>query len=790
MWDRRLPSNFTTFWDTNPDGTGTNFLVDTRVWNSHTIYAQWVERQETFNITFVNNRPFLGSGTFATHTPIVNYLSGQTMRERGQVFPTGGNWTDFTNSALVGWNTEPDGSGFPFDRDTPVTENIRVYAQWTAFVYFHPNDFAPHDTIPEEHRYRMIQIGIGIGQAPFLSPCGTASGIPPYSTAAASWWPGHYLLGWNMHPRPFDAPTGADTRWVGPTTQFTYPRRVYAIWQAVVTFDGHGGSFSAASDIHNDFPPGSITADRIRQLQNDIGLGYMPFALTRPGWRPATVEGFPNEYYWHTYRFAVREGRTGPFLSHDPDNGGPFRHNTLVIGGKTVYAQWLTELYFTAPDFNATIDGLPIGTNVMHTMPETGTVANNVPGGIPIAHRPGHTFVTWRVEVWCSTTNDYIWVDFDENFIIGDGLHGAAGTGLVPGDDNRFRRNTEGRIVIEAIFEVARITFPFYKTNMTLYPEDGSDPDPDDLEYLQGALFHLYRLDDISNEWEHIALGTSNADGRVNLFPNIFIGEGHHLTGTGQYMLREIVAPEGYAPPGPAGHWIIEICQINNIISDIIGFNGVLPFVLVSIPTTQIVEGVEVTTYEDFWHVGNMPGILFPFQKMDNAVYQNNNWQTVVNNYLLEGAQFRLFRTNVPTADLITPLGTGNAGLVTWTSSGPNYPWVDLGIVTSTGLASDPIIFGITRGFTYQLVEIAAPAGFQVSLGQWRIVIDDSIAGNFSVYTIGSVPSPDFVHVPCDCNDINCDDPGMWYICNWQMFTLPGPAALVGLFMWLPVVLL
>jgi len=197
-------------------------------------------------------------------------------------------------------------------------------------------------------------------------------------------------------------------------------------------------------------------------------------------------------------------------------------------------------------------------------------------------------------------------------------------------------------------------------------------------------------------------------------------------------------------------------------------YGGALPF-----ERWNVYDGYgEAISGQYVFFVGNQAGTRFAFHKADDRISNEYYWPTI-NDILLPGAQFRLFRTNVPTAQVTPPLGTGDSGLVTINAGLPNTPWeeVTLSRNTSTDNADEPIYFTMAPGFTYQLVEVAAPAGFQTPLGQWRIVVDSNAPGGFTITNIGGVAMPGFQRIPG--SDPLPPDHVEWFLGNWQQMYLP-----------------
>jgi len=155
------------------------------------------------------------------------------------------------------------------------------------------------------------------------------------------------------------------------------------------------------------------------------------------------------------------------------------------------------------------------------------------------------------------------------------------------------------------------------------------------------------------------------------------------------------------------------------------------------------------------------PSAGFRFYKTNYTLYNSpRNFAG-----LLPGAQFRVFRTTTATAP-----GTGDAGLVLLDSSNnPIAPWEEVTMTRNTsqsGSGALPVAFDMSIGFTYQLVEVMAPAGFQMPFGQWRIVINDLHPAGFTVTPIGNIHPPPFVYRIVG-EDID------WFVGNMRQVELP-----------------
>jgi uncharacterized repeat protein (TIGR02543 family) len=102
-------------WNTQSDGSGTNFTAATPVTTNIQVYAQWTINQYT--VTFNSN--YGDSSILETRT--VNH--GASIGALPTPTRSGGYTFD-------GWNTTPNGDGDEFTTATEVTANVTVYANW------------------------------------------------------------------------------------------------------------------------------------------------------------------------------------------------------------------------------------------------------------------------------------------------------------------------------------------------------------------------------------------------------------------------------------------------------------------------------------------------------------------------------------------------------------------------------------------------------------------------------------------------------------------------------------
>ena len=122
-------------WFTEINGAGTQFTTSTAVTSNITVYAKWTP--VAFIVTYNLDGGNIGGSTANVQTTV---NSGETVINLPSPQKTSFNFG--------GWFTESNGAGTQFTTSTPVTQNITVYAKWTAVVEI--------SEIPEEWRITYI----------------------------------------------------------------------------------------------------------------------------------------------------------------------------------------------------------------------------------------------------------------------------------------------------------------------------------------------------------------------------------------------------------------------------------------------------------------------------------------------------------------------------------------------------------------------------------------------------------------------------------------------------------
>jgi len=108
-------------WNTEPDGSGTEFTDETPVTACITVYAQWVK--DPLTVTYNAN-----GGTVAPGTHVVGL--GHSLSTTGRILPT----PVRDGYKFLGWNTKVDGTGEWFTAGTVVSEDITVHAIWEEII--------------------------------------------------------------------------------------------------------------------------------------------------------------------------------------------------------------------------------------------------------------------------------------------------------------------------------------------------------------------------------------------------------------------------------------------------------------------------------------------------------------------------------------------------------------------------------------------------------------------------------------------------------------------------------
>jgi uncharacterized repeat protein (TIGR02543 family) len=192
-------------WFTEKNGGGTEFTASTPVTDDVTVYAKWVPTGSvtTYKVTF--------DAAGGTPTP-----AAATVAAGGTVsLPSAPAKTGFT---FAGWFTAITG-GTPFTGSTLVTDNLTVYAQWTA--------------IPPAPSYSVTYYGNGATGGVVVDSTAYAAGASATVAANGFTRTGMVFTGWNTVAggsgtayQPGDkvtvnAPVGLYAQWATPQVSLT-----------------------------------------------------------------------------------------------------------------------------------------------------------------------------------------------------------------------------------------------------------------------------------------------------------------------------------------------------------------------------------------------------------------------------------------------------------------------------------------------------------------------------------------------------------------------------------------
>jgi uncharacterized repeat protein (TIGR02543 family) len=352
-------------WNTQPNGSGTDFTASTTVNADITVYARWTAYN---TVTFR-----LNDGTEAVHGTKTVTPPATTVGTAD--FPAD---PDRNGYAFLEWNTQPNGSGTPFTASTTVSGDITVYAQWTELP-------------PGSH---TVTFKSGYGENGTLH---IKTVTPPATTVGAADFPadparnGYNFGGWYTLQNGGGSAFTASTAVSGDLT-------VYAKWDTysyTVSFNSDGGSAAVPATKTVASPAinvGSLPADPAKggyrfdgwyTLQNGGGSAFTA---------STAVSGDLTVYAkWDTYSYTVtfdkndgdteadpttktvaspaetvdslptqpsRDGCTFAGWNTQPNGSGtPFTAATTVSGTIIVYAQWTGDGAITLLDPDDAGDG-------------------------------------------------------------------------------------------------------------------------------------------------------------------------------------------------------------------------------------------------------------------------------------------------------------------------------------------------------------------------------------------------------------------------------------------------
>jgi len=700
-------------------------------------------------------------------------------------------WVDGNNYIRVfehPWNSEPDASGFVLTPNMPITEDMTFYAQWITQVTFNSNLDTFISAASNAQRTSHVPIGYTFRNAH------THPHAAPEYTATGGWFGiGHFPApgSWYALSNLMAVHTGFNEMIDGSGTPFDIdtvvngPMEVYGIWSTNVVF------------LENGAPSGTILA---HNRERTVPAGQLIASGTCPD--TGTIGMPPAPEDWPGFEFFG--------WTTNPEASNPLLFNPETV---TIYfpialhAVWRAVLTFDATGgtnrpYDLPIRDIPVSRlevfrgNTISTRMPTNTV------------RQGWDFVEWRVGLRDSITNEIIYVgevfhdtnmpimnsmlllaqwtanvtfdlqgghvdtDFSDvvrKVLEGDTIDNNGGSptpiragytfaGWLDSDGDPVPPNftttpwADGHTTFYADWTPITTYFEFIKSSYVIY--DGYDPAP-----LPNAIFRLYRLveegdgDEIPDEWEQVGLDVTSSE-----TPAYGVVRFEGISFTGLYRLVEVEAPGGFQTP--EGYWLVRWYQVDPMdhttwTLDITAEEGNPEFLRIPI------EGTSPTQYG--FYVGNIPvdEVEFHFRKTDEQlqtlIAPDNAWDMTYR-ILLEGAIFELFRFygDTPPDDML--VYAGNIG-----ENPGQWQRVDEPQTSSDNPSDPAMMFSLTVGGVYHLVEIAAPQGFITPRGQWRIWVDEDEEGGFAIARIGCPLLPGFLW--------NQED--TFYVSNMPDFELP-----------------
>ena len=660
-------------WNTAADASGTLFNNSTPVYGPMTIFAQW-EVTLTFNTNFSPGQSLVPvtpnvwrtvpEGFSAATRHLHPNVTAPTSFPRPDILAPPGSFArnlalygQLAELAFVGWNTEPDGSGFWINDSTimeapHITGHETLYAIWASEVVFMPNGAPPSSGIPAEGLRRLAVPGLNLNLAedPLDS---NIVGLPQFSQPGwnPNWATGVTFEGWRIHPTDEAAPTipPADT---GAGISSTPARTFYAVWSAPVLFNPTGGIMHIGGAPH-------ITTEGVAgRVGSFFPASEWPHNFIRNNGAGVDVWHFAK---WNDERWGLWE-----------DTGNDFTLLTPIQRSWYLYAQW--EAHVTFDLQGGHMSGNPA--NVIVPVPEAPPIYNGNPH-FTMVNDPHRQGAPQQLMPPDPARPGFEFIDWFPAPILGN----TPFTGST---------HLSGSTTVFARWRALTTDFGFYKTDDRIYD------DPPGFFTRNGAVFRLYQEIDplaplFEDRWEFVAERTSathvtQGHGWVD-----FDGE---ITYIGRYALVEAQAPSGYRTP--TGYWVIDWIRSGPGI-DPLNHNTwqmtITPAGTPLNPSFRWLERVAASGEYD-WYVGNELVIRFAFHKASERMYSMNapiDWAYINDNFLLPDAEFSLFRWDSRTTSPPTP--PDMAGMVTQGNSGPGGVWAYVGSGTSSGDVDDPIEF-------------------------------------------------------------------------------------------------
>ncbi len=354
-------------WYTSQAGAGSQFTEETIVNENITVYAKW--NSYSYIVTFDSQG--------ATTAAVPSYKTVATPATTIDNLPTVPEKDDYY---FGGWFTQPNGNGSIFDANTPVTDNITIYAKWTLVKTYTVNFNSQGAETPANPSSKTV-----------VTPATKIDALPSDPIRI-----GHSFAGW------FTGIGGSGTRFTADTT-VNSNKTVYACWIAdsyQITYKDKGGT--AFSGIHGNYYPKSHTYGVKTTLVNPSKEGYLfggwynnssctGDALTQIA-SDAITENITLYAKWDSYNYTVTFDGQGATTAANPTSksvlspatkidalpsnparpgfifggwytetgggGSQFTASTVVTSDRTVYAKWTAIFSYEISDGNIAITGL------------------------------------------------------------------------------------------------------------------------------------------------------------------------------------------------------------------------------------------------------------------------------------------------------------------------------------------------------------------------------------------------------------------------------------------------
>jgi uncharacterized repeat protein (TIGR02543 family) len=331
-----------TGWNTQADGSGSDFTSSTTVSGNITVYALWTEG---YAVTFM-----LNNGTGTVHTGRAVTPPADTIG--AEAFPGNPSWNGYT---FAGWNTAADGSGDGFTSSTTVSGNITVYAQWMTLL---PGSYIV--------RFRLDDGTETVWAVKAIIPPATTVDALPVPPSRR----GYNFGGW------YTAQNGGGSEFTGPTMVME-SIIVYAKWDSysyTVRFNNNGGD---------------ITANPVTKTVNspNINIGTLPVPPTRTDYNfvnwnteadgsgtvftaSTTVNGDIEVYaQWAHTQFDIAlnpDAGSGVFDDGDftvskGESGYPSKLTISITGSGYTDPRWIVDGTLKETGTNITIEAVDYG---------------------------------------------------------------------------------------------------------------------------------------------------------------------------------------------------------------------------------------------------------------------------------------------------------------------------------------------------------------------------------------------------------------------------------------------